>query len=125
MRPAHVLRVLLLFALVAAVGCESENRGKVEGKRWRSGAATVKGQPVPDGAMMIDFRQNGKLVFRAGSTSELSCRRNTLSACANAWRPSPPSCLSRRGLEGASPADQTGAAGGAPSTPRICPHRSS
>ena len=67
MRPAHVLRVLLLFALVAAVGCESENRGKVEGKRWRSGAATVKGQPVPDGAMMIDFRQNGKLVFRAGN----------------------------------------------------------
>jgi hypothetical protein len=65
MRPAQLLRVLLLFVLVGAVGCESQNKGKIEGKRWRSGASSVKGHLVDDGQLALDFQADGQLTFRA------------------------------------------------------------
>jgi hypothetical protein len=49
MRTAPLARLLVLLPLVFAIGCASNNRGKIEGTNWRSDHNTYKGQPIPDG----------------------------------------------------------------------------
>jgi hypothetical protein len=66
MRPALVLRLLVLVPLVLAAGCSSKNHGKIEGTSWRSDAATVKGRDFPAGYLQLEFRADGGLVYRAG-----------------------------------------------------------
>lgn len=57
---------VLLAVLLLAAGCSSSNKGRVEGTKWSSIAATVKGQQVPDGALRLEFGSDGSLVYKAG-----------------------------------------------------------
>jgi hypothetical protein len=66
MRRARALLWILTLPLVFAAGCASENKGKIEGTKWRSYASTVKGQSVSDGALWLHFKADGGLVYRAG-----------------------------------------------------------
>jgi len=62
-----VLRLTVLLPLVLATGCLSENRGKIEGTRWRSLAGTIQAQGrrvrVGDGFMELHFHQDGSLYY--------------------------------------------------------------
>jgi hypothetical protein len=64
MRPSCLLRwsVLLLFA--ASAGCESTNKGKIEGTQWTSLSGEVKGISVHADQFFLSFRQDGTLSFR-------------------------------------------------------------
>ncbi len=66
MRLTSVLRVAVAVALLGATGCNSNNKGKIEGTRWTSQAGVVKGLNVPAGLLELDFRATGGLVYRAG-----------------------------------------------------------
>ncbi len=48
------------------LGCASANKGKIEGTKWSSKAATVKGKSIPAGALGLEFRSDGGLVYRIG-----------------------------------------------------------
>ena len=48
---------------------KSDNAGKIEGTKWSSLEATVKGQKLPAGALSLDFGKDGKLVYKAGPTT--------------------------------------------------------
>jgi hypothetical protein len=65
MRPAGTLRLVLLAALLLAAGCSS-NKGKIEGTKWSSQDANVKGQALPAGALTLEFGSDGSLVYKAG-----------------------------------------------------------
>ena len=69
MRVKFVVQLALVAALVCSFGCSSKNKGKIEGTKWSSEAATVKGQPLPAGALSLDFASDGKLVYKAGPTT--------------------------------------------------------
>jgi hypothetical protein len=60
-------RLLVFLLLFAAVGCESTNKGKIEGTKWSSDQMTYHGQSIPPGTLFVHFRADGKLVYRAGS----------------------------------------------------------
>jgi hypothetical protein len=66
MRPVGTLRLVLLAALLLTAGCASNNKGKIEGTKWSSQAANVKGQSVPAGALTLEFGSDGSLVYKAG-----------------------------------------------------------
>jgi hypothetical protein len=66
MRPVHVLRPVLLAAVLLGLGCASKNKGKVEGTKWSSVPATIKGQSLPAGALRLEFGSDGSLVYRTG-----------------------------------------------------------
>jgi hypothetical protein len=61
---AYTLLVVSLSLLVVP-GCSSNNSGKIVGK-WSSEASKVKGINLPEGALQLEFRQDGGLVYRAG-----------------------------------------------------------
>ncbi|HKB36197.1 MAG TPA: hypothetical protein VKD72_07065 [Gemmataceae bacterium] len=73
MRLAPLLRLIVLLLLAFTAGCLSENKGKIEGTRWRSEAGTVqrKGNAlsgpssirVPEGYMELDFHKDGSLYY--------------------------------------------------------------
>ena len=67
MRPSHALRVACIATLLLACGCSSSNKGKIEGTKWSSKAATVQGKAVPAGALQLDFQSDGKLVYKIGA----------------------------------------------------------
>jgi hypothetical protein len=67
MRRVNVLRVVLLLAVVLLpLGCASSNKGKIEGTKWSSQAATIKGKTLPAGSLQLDFGKDGSLVYLAG-----------------------------------------------------------
>lgn len=66
MRPTNMLRFVLLPAMLLIAGCNSNNKGKIEGTKWSSVPATVKGQSVPAGALKLEFGSDGSLVYKAG-----------------------------------------------------------
>ncbi|MCC6417820.1 MAG: hypothetical protein IT429_06175 [Gemmataceae bacterium] len=66
MRPLQGFGLLLLVAALFITGCSSNNKGKLEGTKWRSQATTVKGIPLPAGSLQLEFSNDGKLVYRVG-----------------------------------------------------------
>lgn len=66
MRPTSLLRVALLAAVLVSCGCKSNNKGKIEGTKWSSVASTVKGTPIPEGFLRLEFGSDGSLVYSAG-----------------------------------------------------------
>jgi hypothetical protein len=69
MRPAFILRVACAATLLFAAGCSSSNKGKIEGTKWTSLAATVKGKALPDGFSELHFGPDGhSVVYKAGSS---------------------------------------------------------
>jgi hypothetical protein len=65
MRRARLLALVVLLPLACAAGC-SNNKGKIEGTRWRSEAGTILGRQVPFGYLQLDFGADGSLVYYAG-----------------------------------------------------------
>jgi hypothetical protein len=65
MRRAPLLGLFVLLSMVCAAGC-SNNKGKIEGTRWRSDAGTVLGRYCPFGYLQLDFNADGTLVYYAG-----------------------------------------------------------
>ncbi len=66
MRSLFVPRVACVAALLLAAGCSSSNKGKIEGTKWTSLAATMKGQPLPAGILQLTFGKDGSVVYKAG-----------------------------------------------------------
>ena len=66
MRPAHILRLVLLTAVLLTSGCASNNKGKIEGTKWSSLAGTVKGNFLPAGTLQLEFRSDKSLVYGGG-----------------------------------------------------------
>ena len=66
MRPTFVLRVACAATLLFAFGCSS-NKSKIEGTKWTSQAATVKGKALPAGLLQLEFGNDGSLVYKAGA----------------------------------------------------------
>ncbi len=64
MRRAACLVLLVLLPLTA--GCQSNNKGKLEGTSWTSDPGKVKGTPVPEGFLKVNFLADGHLVLRGG-----------------------------------------------------------
>jgi hypothetical protein len=52
--------------LLCSCGCSSSNKGKIEGTKWNSNAANIKGQQIPAGALALEFRTDGRMIYRAG-----------------------------------------------------------
>jgi hypothetical protein len=69
MKSLRVLSSILVVAILFVSGCSSSNKGKIEGTKWRSVATTVKGQPLPAGALQLEFKKDGGLVYQAGPIS--------------------------------------------------------
>jgi hypothetical protein len=63
MRLAPVLRLAVAAALLCAVGCNSNNKGKIEGTEWNSLATTLKGQNIPAGTLKLKFGADKSLVY--------------------------------------------------------------
>lgn len=61
--PSLALAALLLLSL----GCSSNNKGRIEGTKWTSLAATVKAGAIPAGARYLEFGKDGKMVYTADS----------------------------------------------------------
>src|SRR5438132_873310 len=62
MRKLPLVRLVVLFVVLFAVGC-SNNKGKIEGTKWTSQAATIKGQAVPAGMMQLEFKTDGTMTY--------------------------------------------------------------
>ncbi len=67
MRPSHALHLACIAALLLACGCSSSNKGKIEGTKWSSKAATVQGKAAAPGLMQLDFQADGKLVMKVAN----------------------------------------------------------
>jgi uncharacterized lipoprotein NlpE involved in copper resistance len=63
MKMATMTRFALLFVLAMLVGCSSNNKGKIEGTKWTSQAASVKGQTIPAGALTLEFKADGSMIY--------------------------------------------------------------
>ena len=66
MRRLPVLHLALLATVLFIGGCKSNNKGKIEGTKWTSLAATVKGTPIPAGTLQLEFTTDGKMVYKIG-----------------------------------------------------------
>jgi hypothetical protein len=70
MRKATMVWAVLLLALPGVLGCASKNKGKIEGTKWTSQAATFTdkrtGRPasLAAGTMGLEFRTDGTMVYR-------------------------------------------------------------
>ncbi len=65
---------VVVAALFCSLGCNSNNKGKIEGTKWTSLATTmnVKGKgmvPIPADAAALEFKKDGKLVYTIGPTA--------------------------------------------------------
>jgi hypothetical protein len=65
MRTVSFSRAVLIVAALFVCGCSS-NKGKIEGTKWNSVAATVKDKQLPAGALRLEFGSDGSLVYVAG-----------------------------------------------------------
>jgi uncharacterized lipoprotein NlpE involved in copper resistance len=63
MRPSSIARLAVCAAILCAVGCNSNNKGKIEGTKWTSQTTTVKGNTVPAGALKLEFTRDGKMTY--------------------------------------------------------------
>jgi hypothetical protein len=63
MRLMNVARVAVAVVLLFAFGCNSKNKGKIEGTKWVSVAVTVKGQSIPAGALKLEFTSDGRMTY--------------------------------------------------------------
>jgi hypothetical protein len=62
-------RLVVLALVLMSFGCASDNKGKIEGTKWSSQAATIKGNNLPAGALTLEFTTGGRLIYGAGFTT--------------------------------------------------------
>lgn len=62
----RLIHLALLVLILFTAGCrQSDNTGKLEGTSWTSDPSTLKGQYLSPGALGLDFRADGTMVYRA------------------------------------------------------------
>ena len=76
MRPVqHWLRLAAFLVVLGALSGAlahaqgdkaSNNKGKIEGTKWSSLPADIKGAKLPAGILKLEFAKDGKLVYRVG-----------------------------------------------------------
>ena len=66
MRLNALVRLTVVAAALCSVGCMSKNKGKIEGTKWTSQAATIKGDVIPAGTLQLEFMKDGRLNYIAG-----------------------------------------------------------
>ncbi len=66
MSSVRVLRLLVIASLLPICGCESNNKGKLEGTKWTSMGGKIKGVEYTTGTAFVEFQRNGKFTFRFG-----------------------------------------------------------
>lgn len=66
MRSLNISRIGLVLAVLFLAGCDSNNKGKIEGTHWVSQASTFKGRSVPAGTLKLSFYKDGGLSYQAG-----------------------------------------------------------
>jgi hypothetical protein len=69
MRVKRIVQLAVVVALVCAAGCDSNNKGKIEGTKWSSQAGTIAGKQIPAGALSLEFASDGHLTYKAGPTT--------------------------------------------------------
>jgi hypothetical protein len=67
MRPRRYAALALCLLPFLACGCPSNNKGKIEGTKWTSESAVMKGLQLSSGAVYFDFRKDYTLICRFGS----------------------------------------------------------
>ena len=84
MENLRTFRLMILAALITLAGFSasgsalgvqdkgkdkgaSANKGKIEGTKWSSVEATVKGTKIAAGLLTLEFGKDGKLVYVAGA----------------------------------------------------------
>jgi hypothetical protein len=70
MRCLKLLSLAMVAASLLVAGCSSNNKGKIEGTRWRSDEIK-EGKTItsPMGAKQLEFRQDGTMTFGEGGQS--------------------------------------------------------
>jgi hypothetical protein len=63
MRAKQLVGLIVVAAALAAAGCQSENKGKIEGTKWSSNAGTIKGQQLSSGKLELEFYKDGTMEF--------------------------------------------------------------
>jgi hypothetical protein len=63
MRGKTVVGMLVVAVALAAVGCDSTNKGKIEGTKWSSNEGTIHGQKLSSGKITLEFYKDGTLDF--------------------------------------------------------------
>jgi hypothetical protein len=63
MRAKAILQFAAVAIAMTAVGCESNNKGKIEGTKWTNDAGTVDGKAVPANFIRLEFGSDGKLTY--------------------------------------------------------------
>jgi uncharacterized lipoprotein NlpE involved in copper resistance len=67
MRLALLARFAVLAVVLCAVGCNSNNKGKIEGTKWTSQAMTVQGKQLFAGTAKLEFGADKKLTYIVGA----------------------------------------------------------
>src|SRR5260370_26214199 len=65
MRTHRVVGLLVVVAALAVAGCESTNKGKIEGTKWSSNAVSIHGQKLSSGKCELEFYKDGTVEFSA------------------------------------------------------------
>lgn len=64
MRSLRCLGFMVVLAFLLGADDVSNNQGKIEGTKWSSVAATIKGVKLPAGTLELEFGKDGKLVYK-------------------------------------------------------------
>jgi hypothetical protein len=63
MRTKSVVGVLVAAAALCMAGCESTNKGKLEGTKWSSNEGNIRGQKLSSGKLELEFYKDGTMDF--------------------------------------------------------------
>jgi hypothetical protein len=63
MRARRLVGLAVVVVALAVAGCESSNKGKIEGTKWSSNEGTIRGQKLSSGKITLEFYKDGKLDF--------------------------------------------------------------
>lgn len=63
MRLSFVVRFAVLAAVLCTAGCNSNNKGKIEGTKWTSQEYSLKGKSNPPGALVLEFTPEGRFTY--------------------------------------------------------------
>ncbi len=69
MRTKTVVSVCVVAVALLGAGCDSDNKGKIEGTKWSSNAGTIKGQQLSSGQIVLEFFKDGTMELSVSDRS--------------------------------------------------------